>query len=253
MMNLRKELNFRELGGIVCDDGRHVKKGQFYRCGALADLNEEELQEIRALHIRHIFDFRSNYESSRDPDPYIEGAQVHLVNAMTDRNGNPLDFSPAGIEKIQKQISTADGRALLTGMYYNLPFSGAYQEMFAVIRREETPILFHCSAGKDRTGIAAVLILMMLGVSEEDALDDYMLTNEYRAPVIEHFMMRMKEVIGDEKDLEPLIAFEGVARENAEVSLQAIRERCGDFETYLMTQFGITAEERIRLRDIYTE
>ncbi len=249
---MRKELNFRELGGYVSDDGRKIRYGQFFRTAALCDLNAQELEEARAFGIRHIFDFRSEYEAEKEPDPVIGDAVMHHVNAMVDRDGKPLNFSPEGIEKIQKEAGASDGRDFLQRMYYNLPFSPAYQEMFAVIRRGETPILFHCSAGKDRTGIAAVLILMTLGVSKEDALYDYMLTNEYRAPIIERFMDKMREVM-DEEALAPLIAYEGVAEENARISLKAIDETCGDFETYLQKQFGITPEERLRLRDMYTE
>ena len=60
---IRKDRNFRELGGYETTDGKHVKKGMFYRCGALADLNEEELAIVRSLGIKTILDLRSDYEN----------------------------------------------------------------------------------------------------------------------------------------------------------------------------------------------
>ena len=251
LSDIRKEINFRELGGYESADGRKVKHGIFYRCGAPGDLNEEELEYVRSLGIRHIFDFRSLYEALECPDPEI-GAQYHNINAIVDEKGNEVVFDPEGIEKGANEHEQA--QIFLRKMYGGLPFAKAYQEMMKVIQREETPILFHCSAGKDRTGIAAVIILLLLGVNEETALADYMLTNEYRKVLIERFFEKMDPILAQDEEMkEQLIAFEGVRQDSAEASLASIQKRCGSIENYFETVYGIDAAERERLKDLYLD
>ena len=138
-------------------------------------------------------------------------------------------------------------------MYGNLPFTKAYIEMFDVIKKKETPILFHCTAGKDRTGIAAVLILILLGVDEETALDDYELTNDYRTAAIDRFLKKMEALIGNNDELRhALRGVEGVNRENAELSLQRIKDRYGDYETFFKAQYGIDEKMQAELVSYYT-
>jgi protein-tyrosine phosphatase len=247
--DIRKHLNFRELGGYQSADGRKVVHGQFFRSGPLADLNDEEMAYVKSLGIRHVFDFRSEYEANEVPDPDI-GAEHHLINAMVDGSGNQVQFDPKSIEEAAKDHEQANG--FIEQMYGNLPFCQAYKEMFEVIKAEQTPILFHCSAGKDRTGIAAVLILLLLGVDEKTALDDYELTNEYRKELIEKFFARVAHIIGDDMELkQKMQAFEGVNRSSAEYSLKTIKSRYADYGAYFEDVFGIDKEMRKKLQDKY--
>ena len=76
-----------------------------------------------------------------------------------------------------------------TDLYKQMPFGNpAYHELFRLLEEHRVPLLFHCTCGKDRTGIAAMLVLLALGVSREDAIADYMLTNVYRKAIIDKFM-----------------------------------------------------------------
>ena len=93
--------NFRQLGGYETKDGRIVKNDVFYRCGALADMNEAELQEVREKKIRTLFDFRSEAEVEKKPDPDI-GARYFHVSALTDEAGNEIDLSPEGMKNISE-------------------------------------------------------------------------------------------------------------------------------------------------------
>ena len=251
MQDIRKEHNFRELGGYVTENGRIVRHGQFYRSGPLGKMSAEELAFIESLGICHIFDFRSDTEVRELPDPEIHGAVYHQINALTDSEGNPVDFSPKAID--QADFSDQKGKDFLEIMYGNLPFTKAYVDMFEAIKKKETPILFHCTAGKDRTGIAAVLILILLGVDEQTALDDYELTNDYRTAAIERFLKKMEAFIGENEELRhSLRGVEGVNRENAELSLQRIRDRYGDYETYFKARFGIDEKMQAELASYYT-
>ena len=247
--DMRKCLNFRDLGGYKTTDGRQIASGHFYRCGALGDLNEEELAFVRSLGIKHVFDFRSEFEADDLPDPEI-GAEYHQFNALLDEHGKQVQFDPEGIENAAKQKDAAVN--FLEMMYGRLPFCNAYKVVFKVIEKKETPILFHCSAGKDRTGIMAVLILLALGVDEETALDDYELTNEYRAELIERFMERVAPSIGDDPvKLEQMKAFEGVLRSSAEYSLTRIKNRYENYPAFFEAEFGLDEKKINELRSYY--
>ena len=75
MVYIRKELNFRDLGGYPTANGRYVRSGLFFRSGGLYRMSEQELDEIRALNVRYIMDLRADWQRKRKPDPEIPGAQ----------------------------------------------------------------------------------------------------------------------------------------------------------------------------------
>ncbi|MCH3962399.1 MAG: tyrosine-protein phosphatase [Solobacterium sp.] len=255
LKDFRIEMNFRELGGYPTKDGRKVKHGMFYRSGALGCLNKAELDETGRLGIRSIFDFRSSRETENNPDPEIPGARYFHVSALTDEAGNEIDLSPKGME-VSDEIfySLASNDLFLENFYGRLPFSPAYQVMFREIQHGQAPILIHCSAGKDRTGIGAALILLALNVDEDVILEDYMKTNEYRRKCIDAFLASKKDLI----DAHPHAAyimngFEGVNAEALELALQKIKDRYQDCDTYFAQRYHLGPEELAYLREKYTE
>lgn len=133
-----------------------------------------------------------------------------------------------------------------------LPFEGT--DNFRELEAGNTPILFHCSAGKDRTGISAILILLALGVDKETALDDYMLTNICRRKAIEKSMVKHAALLAEHPEAKSMIlAKEGVARTFAEQALGAIEKQYGTCEAYFQTEFGLDAARLKALRDRYLE
>lgn len=251
----RKEMNFRELGGYPTKDGKTIKHGLFYRCGALGDMNEVELQEIENLGIRSIFDFRSTLEENRKPDPQISSARYYHVSALTDEAGNEIDLSPEGMEiSEEKYYSMESNQRFLDNFYGRLPFSPAYKVMFREIQRGQAPILFHCSAGKDRTGIGAALILLALGVDIEVVKEDYLKTNIYREKLIQKFLDSKQDIIDRYPNAKYIMhGFEGVNVEALLYSLQKIVDRYGDYETYFQKMYGLGTEELAYLKEKYTE
>ena len=172
--------NFRELGGYTGCGGRHVKYGAFYRSPALANIKTPaDRARFEALGVRTVFDFRSEKERTLAPDPDFPGVVNIPASAMLAEDGSEVDFD------LEKLLRSEDGIRMLTEgvheSYARMPFGNpAYRALFGAIRAGQTPILFHCTAGKDRTGVAAALILKALGVSREDIVEDYLLTNACR-------------------------------------------------------------------------
>ena len=246
--------NFRELGGYTGFGGKRVRYGIFYRAPALANIHTPaDRAHFLSLGIRTAFDFRSDAERVLAPDPEFPGVKNIAMNAL---------FAPDGTEQnfdLEEIVRSEEGMRLLTdGVhegYVRMPFDNpAYKALFAAIRAGETPVLFHCTAGKDRTGVAAALILRTLGVSREDILADYLLTNEYRARSSASFCKTLEQM-GVPASLAAEVARvgSGVRRESIESALDAIDVRYPRFEDYLAEQLGVDAAALAGLRERYLE
>ena len=116
------------------------------------------------------------------------------------------------------------------------------------------PILIHCASGKDRTGVACMLILLALGVDREIVLEDYLLTNVYRRGAIQKKLEEDKDIILVHPEREELdrMTF-GVTEEIGKIVLDAIFNKYGSVETYFEKEFHINRNELQRLRSLYTE
>lgn len=161
--------NFRELGGYRAADGRQVKYGLLYRGGNL-DLLKSEADHARlaSLGLREILDLRSAGESAAHPDPAVPGAHYQRVCGMRNADGTEMDFSGQGIERLRQEKEAFErsvGRPVhdfewFSALYREMPFRNpAYHALFALLESRRVPVLFHCSCGKDRTGIGAMLMV----------------------------------------------------------------------------------------------
>lgn len=255
---LEGAVNFRELGGYPAGGGRTVRWGQFYRCGALAELSSpHDAAFLRSLGLKAVLDLRSRGEAAGQPDPELPGAEQHRICALRFPDGREMDFSPSGIQDIEngkKAFEEAVGHPVhdfdwFSELYAAMPFDNpAYQLLFLLLEQRRTPLLFHCSAGKDRTGIGAMLILLALGCSEENALQDYMLTNVCRKAQIDAFLANFPP-----EQHEKLLSVEGVSCAMARGTLDAILQRYGSYDAYFEAEFGLDAARLAALRADYLE
>lgn len=249
--------NFRELGGYPAADGRIVKYGLFYRSGTLNDIkSDNDRKLLESLGLKVIFDYRSSGEREVSPDYIPPGAEYFPISAMRYANGDEVDFSPAGMKRLQEEYGETLSRSvieMLMGYYARMPFNNpAYKELFRALEEGRTPLLFHCTAGKDRTGVGAMLILLALGASRETVVEDYLETNKSRAEEIEQLRQNFREVMEtnpEEYELR-LIQF-GVLPKFINASLDAIIERYGSWEEYFDSEFGLDREGLNALRDKY--
>lgn len=254
---IREELNFRDLGGYKSLDGRTVQHDIFYRSCALGLFNEQELRELELLDLKTILDFRADRAVKNLPDPKIEGAQyVHSCAAFNnigeDLNYSPKEFFSMLVDEDQKgnMISSVVSSVLSSLVYSN----EAYKTMFRILMKEKTPILFHCSQGKDRTGIAAILILLALGVSEKQIIEDYMLTNRHRKVFIDKKLKTFRIPSGLSTNVSQAIyAVEGVIPESVHMLLAEILERYDTYEEFLYREYDLTENDLENLRDLYLE
>lgn len=258
ILPMEGDTNFRELGGYPAADGRLVRYGLFYRGGALGDLKSDtDRTALEALGLKLVLDFRSVGEWEENPDFMLRGARYQRIGGMYYPDGTEVDFSPAGLVRLRRErAKLPQGQSPLSsliGFYTRMPFGNpALQAMFQALEAGDVPILFHCTSGKDRTGVAAMLILLALGVDRDIAVADYMETNRCRAAEIE--ALRQQHA-GLEKDApeqwEMLLIQYGVVSRCANAALDAILKRYGSWEAYFNEEFGLDYNRLTALRNAY--
>jgi protein-tyrosine phosphatase len=243
---LERVPNFRDFGGYPTTDGRYVRRGLLYRSGALADLSEQDVAVLRKLGIKLICDLRTDLEAQEAPDVPLEGVMLWRLPVIQQEESavkaRTFLFDRHRLDQVMLQTYQ-------TFVREKAPIFGAAIARFA--DPANLPAVFHCSAGKDRTGILAALLLGALGVSDELIIADYTLSNLYYEAFrksLEPQEHRLRALRLSLDDLQPMLVSDPVYLEAA---LDAIREECGSIETYLMQKAGVSAETLAKLREIF--
>ena len=187
--------NFRDMGGYATLDGRRVKWRSLFRSGAMDRLSDADFVELGDIGLRAICDFRSREERTRAPTGWqrLGGARYW---------SRDYDHSIGDLNRLltADMVTVADARGVMSDIYRRLPSEqeAAYRELFAMLAKGEIPLVFNCSAGKDRTGLAAALVLTALGVPYEAVIADYELSNaafDYRAEASRNGLRLSGEVV----------------------------------------------------------
>lgn len=169
--------NFRDMGGIKTSDGHHVKWGKVFRSDDLHKLTNADLRYLASIPLITIVDFRSEEEIQQGADKLPVSVTNHELLSITPGNLRDAAVKLEEIDEHQADSLMMDVNKLLVT---NPACIEQYKKYFALLQNEkDVPLMFHCSAGKDRTGMAAALFLFSLGVDEETILNDYLLSNTY--------------------------------------------------------------------------
>lgn len=173
IIELEGSFNFRDMGGYPTNDGYHVKWGMLFRSGNLSGMTEADMEIVNQLGIKKICDLRATDEINKHPDPEINGATWIHVPVIQDE----VTIKHAG-DLVAPYENGEPGGILVSINREMATYTEAFQKVFKVLLdKPEDPFLFHCMAGKDRTGVVAALILSVLGVPREIILEDYLFTN----------------------------------------------------------------------------
>ncbi|AOO73409.1 tyrosine-protein phosphatase [Ligilactobacillus salivarius] len=255
MLELEEGINFRELGGYLTEDGRKIKWHKLLRCGSMAQLTKNDVDYLDQYGVRYIIDLRSPEESNYSPDKYPDKAQYFQDTVY------PFSFSLFKnlgiINNMRLGASNMDfGRQTYLQMLLDPHAQAAYRKMFNVLLendKEGKSVVFHCTAGKDRTGVAAFLILSALGVSEKQIVEDYLYTNLF-------FDNYSSETINDALESESqteiaqrLNSKTAVIAETIKVLPKACRVVSGSVEKFLEEKLGMTKAKIERLQELYLE
>jgi protein-tyrosine phosphatase len=250
--------NFRDLGGWATSDGRRVRRGLLFRSTDLDRLDAAGSEAVGRLRLRTVIDLRTADERQARPDRVPPGATEIVCDVLADDK----DSAPAQLPKVMADpkhatdILGGDKATTLFERGYRdivvLPSAlAAYRRFFETVADgERRPLLFHCTTGKDRTGWAAAVTLTLLGVSEEDVMRDYMLTNNQLLPALQPVLDKFRAAGGDPDLLLPVL---GVREAYLGAAFDAMRERFGSLERYLAHGLGVDASMQDRLREELTE
>jgi len=237
-------VNVRDLGGIPAADGKKVKPGRLLRGAGLGKASDADLERLRSeFHLRHVIDLRDGSECRRNPNRAIPGVREHNYPALPQlpRKAPTMDTEPdfdAVFRHIYADLAASDVTA------------AAYAKMFRVLLDcPDGAVYFHCTQGKDRTGVAALLILTALGTDLEEAKKDYFLSN-----------VGLKDAMADPASMgarpwsrQTVEKLFFVFPEILDVYLNGIRDAWGGLDGYLRGALGLTDAELDRLKREYLE
>lgn len=239
-LNLTGATNFRDLGGYVGQGGRALRWRRLFRSDHLAALTPEDVAQLSGLGVGRVLDFRGVEE--RAPTPCaLPGARVVS-----------LAIEPTVVQGMQALMAQGNGITvqdtvrLMQQTYRGFVHDNSprFAELFEHVLDADTPLVFHCTAGKDRTGFAAALILLALGVPRDVVVQDYLLTNTFFKMPISGQGFAPQEV------LEVLWR---VQEDFLSAALHAVDTDFGGINSYLSNQLGLGAAQRSRLMALYLQ
>jgi protein-tyrosine phosphatase len=240
MINFKNAPNFRDVGGYETANGLIVRRRQLFRSDHLGALTAQEFSAVLSAPALRVCDLRGVAERSTAPCALVH-ATVHS-----------LPIEPTIVQKLNdlvaagQRLSPSDVVALMQETYRGFVRGNTHRfaELFSHLLESKEPTVFHCTAGKDRTGFAAALILRSLGVSAEDVMRDYLLTNE-----------RLKPEPGSRHGLAPEVmsVLWRVQPEFLDAAFEAVDEDYGSLEAYFREGLGVRKSQRERLKELYLE
>ncbi len=225
-------LNFRDLGGYPAGDGRHVRWGRVFRSDNFAAVPAEAWRDLHAMGLREIFDLRHAAERNRSPSVVPDDLDIAISLLAI---GGEAAEAPDLVDLLSRGGRDSYGLDFMIEMYQKLvlehgPTFARLLEHLADPNR--LPAVFHCTAGKDRTGVAAALLLELLGVERDLVLDDYELSTRYRSgPRIEELRPRL---VAAGVDVESVRPFLSAPRPALAAALATVDERHGGVTPFLL-------------------
>jgi len=250
--------NFRDMGGYPSSMGGKVKRGLLFRSGAMTSLTPLDVDYLGRFGFEAVVDLRSSEEISLFPNVWVERSDVPYLK---------VDYSIlAMMAASQDEDSTVDDMRDYSQMYRSIHRSIEPQLKlyFETLLDADGPVVVNCSAGQDRTGVTSALLLSVLGVAEDQIIEDYLLSTDFRRPQYEfgeadleaaaetNAFAAMMLRYGAEEDrtrANPLVTKDGTPF--IAYTLAEVRRNHGSVETYLVNRLGLDRSQIERLRKRY--
>lgn len=241
----RQAVNFRDIGGIKTQDGKTVKWGKIFRSDNLSGIKTSEFEKLSNLHIHTVFDLRTVNETKGKEDHLPES--ITYIHSPTIRDKADL-LTQLKPKVLNGELTEAQSIELTLQLYRdnvskNLP---ELRQLMHQILDSNEPVLYHCSAGKDRTGILTALILSILNVDREIIFNEYMLSNYYRSDKIEKMLGKAKllKVIKPHLNLQVIENFMQVDKRYLSASFEVIDQQYGGINPFIRNELGINDQQR---------
>ncbi|WP_367327151.1 tyrosine-protein phosphatase [Lactobacillus sp.] len=250
--------NFRELGGYETMSGKKIKMHKLLRTGNLADLSPFDKQFLTDYGVKYDVDFRSKQEVDNQPDRVPDGVEYIYDPVFSE----DLTNSSKSLNDLNKQAhDDADfGFNHMHYAYEDMIESGsaqnAYRKFFDVLLKNTVDgesVIFHCTAGKDRTGFGALLALSALGVPFSTIKKDYLLTNITTKDFVDSMIEHARQNGRNENVLQSIRDIQSVRAEYLDHAVKVLNDEYGSINDYLRDVMKLSSADIMELRDIYLE
>ena len=244
--------NLRDLGGMVGADGKKIKEKMIIRSDRLSKATDADIRMLEEIPVTMVFDFRSPMEEESEHDREVKGSvykHIPIVDRfetkVTEEENPDLSTIAKVVEQMVKnenfsynyflefydQMATKDICLSRYSEFVKLVYDNAFKGAS----------LWHCTQGKDRAGIGTVIILTMLGVSEADIREDYMMTNICTAEEIEQSKVHFMQIFPDVKE-KPIYDFVRAKHEYLDVFYDSVNKKFGGMDGYIRDGLGLSDE-----------
>ncbi|PZU85879.1 MAG: protein-tyrosine-phosphatase [Chryseobacterium sp.] len=244
-IEIKKVNNFRFLGGIKNSDGKIFKDSLIYRSGNLHHLRQSSFDEIEKLKISKIIDLRTHQEITKEPDRFPKKISYQNHPAFEDKNDEMANAKKMAL-KGKISANDADKRMIKFYTDYVSENPEVIRKIIIEILDSDQPVLYHCTAGKDRTGIITAIILKVLKFDDSAIFEEYLQSNNLRKKIINkrlnlannfHFVFPKLDIGVIEKT-------SWIERNYLQAAFDEIDEKYGSTDNYIHQALGISKEQR---------
>lgn len=252
LIALKGPSNFRDLGGIRTTNGKYTTWGAFYRSDALASVADTDFPYFESTGIKSVYDLRSQLEVNEKPDNLPASAKwIHFP--IFEEGADSKEMKAIMQKVMSGNLTTAAAGELLAEVNHKFVADrlDRFKTLIPQLMDGDDAVLFHCTAGKDRTGFTAALILSILGVDRETILNEYTMTNYYTIDKVQRTLTQgiLSNYAQDNRGLLSLMT---VDRTYLEAAFDEIDKQYGGVDNFIRNGLGITDEKRKMYMERYT-
>ncbi|HHX69196.1 MAG: tyrosine-protein phosphatase [Miniphocaeibacter sp.] len=252
MTLVERPVNLRDIGGYEGREGKTVKKMTLLRSGEITNITEKDKNILlNNYELRTIVDFRSENEKEEAPDTKINGVDYFHIDILKNNTNGATSLKTFKEEANPEAVNNLMNRTYEDFIVDSGAIAGYRQFIDLLLKQNNGSLVFHCFAGKDRTGFAAAIILNILGVSKENILYDYLLTNKMREKENNRIISKMKELGYKENELKAMDIALNVKEEYLISSINKANELYGSLDGYIENALKVDKEERKFLLEKY--
>jgi len=238
--------NLRDLGGYQTTDGRRIKWGQIFRSSNLGRMTDKGLGQLKRLGINLVCDFRTEAETRKLPNRFPDSEAVGYVRLPIQHG----EFEPTSVfDRIKKgDCDWISEDFMIQGYIESVDrCTDVWARLFTLLSEPRNrPLLFHCTGGKDRTGAAAALVLLALGMPTETVVADYSLSDGYNVDVRKAIYAHLQPFGVDIAKVEPYFT---APESRIRALLEHVNARYGSAVDYLVKKAGVSKKTIALLKD----
>jgi len=246
-------INFRDLSDYQTKDGRHIKPHKLLRSASLFKLSNHDVQLLHNEYdLNHIIDLRAPIEIAEKPNTPIPQTTYHHLDLYSDGISGASTFtehqrSLAGKVNVIDEMHNSYKR--ITDSPYS--HTGMRQLFQILLNNNNGSVLWHCSSGKDRTGVPTAILLHILGMTKETINHDYMLSNIARKEANDHVAAEMKQQGDDEQTIADTIQTLTVRQEYLDYTFKLMEDKYGGIDSYIENTLHLNQADRMKLQHMY--